>query len=183
MSKLGTNGVRMPINEATVSNYWATYTGAIDAALSKGKVVLCYWSKSSGAIPADINAFWKMWKTVVDKYENNPNCYFEIFNEPSGYNKTDLCNLYDNWLKNNSSVPKARVILDGSGLAMNVPDVGSDSRFNGCFLAVHEYSFFGSSSSTKESDWENQRICRKLRGSYHLYRVGRTNEPRFKKRD
>ena len=156
MSKLGTNGVRMPINEATVSNYWATYTGAIDAALSKGKVVLCYWSKSSGAKPADINAFWKMWKTVSEKYANNPNCYFEIFNEPSGYNKTDLCNLYDNWLKNNSSVPKARVILDGSGLAMNVPDVGSDSRFNGCFLAVHEYSFFGSSSSTKESDWENQ---------------------------
>ena len=156
MSKLGTNGVRMPINEATVSNYWATYTGAIDAALSKGKVVLCYWSKSSGAKPADINAFWKMWKTVSEKYANNPNCYFEIFNEPSGYNKTDLCNLYGNWLKKNSSVPKNRVILDGSGLAMNVPDVGSDSRFNGCFLAVHEYSFFGSSSSTKESDWENQ---------------------------
>jgi hypothetical protein len=156
MSKLGSNGVRMPINEATVSNYWSTYTGAIDAAISKGKVVLCYWGKSSGANPVDMNAFWNMWKTVVDKYTNNANCYFEIFNEPSGYNKTDLCNLYDNWLKKYPSVPKNRVILDGSGLAMNVPDVGADSRFNGCFLAVHEYSFFGSSSSTKESDWENQ---------------------------
>ena len=156
MSKLGSNGVRMPINEATVSNYWSTYTGAIDAALSKGKVVLCYWGKSSGANPVDMNAFWNMWKTVVDKYTNNANCYFEIFNEPSGYNKTDLCNLYDNWLKKYPSVPKNRVILDGSGLAMNVPDVGSDSRFNGCFLAVHEYSFFGSSSSVAESDWANQ---------------------------
>jgi hypothetical protein len=97
-----------------------------------------------------------MWKTVVDKYGNNGNCYFEIFNEPSCYNKTDLCNLYDSWLKKYPGVPKKRVILDGSGLAMNVPDVGSDSRFDSCFLAVHEYSFFGSSSSVAESDWANQ---------------------------
>src|SRR5690349_5160823 len=32
----GANTVRMPINEPTVSNYWGTYTGAIDTALSKG---------------------------------------------------------------------------------------------------------------------------------------------------
>ena len=156
ISKLGTNSVRMPINEATVSSYWSTYTGAIDVALSKGKVLLCYWDNSSGALPVDINAFWDMWKTVVNKYGNNSNCYFEIFNEPSCYNKTDLCNLYDSWLKKYPSVPKKRVILDGSGLAMNVPDVGSDSRFDSCFLAVHEYSFFGSSSSVAESDWANQ---------------------------
>ena len=37
---LGSNSVRMPINEPTVSNYWNTYTGAIDKALSKGKVIL-----------------------------------------------------------------------------------------------------------------------------------------------
>ena len=35
VAQLGTNGVRMPINEATVSKYWSTYTGAIDMALSK----------------------------------------------------------------------------------------------------------------------------------------------------
>lgn len=156
ISKLGANSVRMPINEATVSSYWSTYTGAIDVALSKGRVLLCYWDKSSGALPVDMNAFWDMWKTVVNKYGNNGNCFFEIFNEPSCYNKTDLCNLYDGWLKKYPSVPKKRVILDGSGLAMNVPDVGSDSRFDSCFLAVHEYSFFGSSSSVAESDWANQ---------------------------
>lgn len=152
----GSNSVRLPINEATVSTYWGTYTGAIDVALTKGKVILCYWSEYSGAIPKDINAFWAMWQTVVDKYGDNPNMYFEVFNEPSGYNKTDLCNLYNSWLEKYPSFPQNRVILDGSGLAMNVPDVGSDSRFDNCLLAVHEYSFFGSTSSVNESDWENQ---------------------------
>ena len=30
VSKLGANSVRLPINEATVSTYWGTYTGVID---------------------------------------------------------------------------------------------------------------------------------------------------------
>src|SRR5262245_59472089 len=34
----GANTVRLPINEPTVSTYWGTYTGAIDTALTKGKV-------------------------------------------------------------------------------------------------------------------------------------------------
>ncbi|MBK8808163.1 MAG: hypothetical protein IPO21_16670, partial [Bacteroidales bacterium] len=58
----GSNSVRLPINEATVSTYWNTYTGAIDMALAKGKVIICYWSESSGALPRDINAFWAMWQ-------------------------------------------------------------------------------------------------------------------------
>src|SRR3954451_17635267 len=36
----GANTVRLPINEPTVSGYWSTYTGAIDAALSRGRVIL-----------------------------------------------------------------------------------------------------------------------------------------------
>ena len=58
VSKLGANAVRMPINEATVSTYWATYTGAIDAVLSKGMVVLGYWDSGKSNKPADMNAFW-----------------------------------------------------------------------------------------------------------------------------
>lgn len=153
VTKLGSNSVRMPINEATVSSYWNTYTGAIDVALTKGKVILCFWSSSSGAKPSDITAFWAMWKKVVDKYGSNPNCYFEVFNEPSGYSKTDLLNLYDTWLKNYPTVPQGHIILDGSGLAMNVPDVGADARFNKCLLAVHDYSFFA--SYTTEQQWRN----------------------------
>jgi hypothetical protein len=155
VSKLGANAVRMPINEATVSKFWSTYTGAIDAVLAKGKVVLCYWDSAKSNKPPDMNAWWNMWKTVTDKYGGNDNAYFEVFNEPNMYSKTDLNNLYNDWLTRFSTVPKGRVILDGTGNAQNVPDIGGDSRLKDCLLAVHDYSFFGSESMTKESDWSN----------------------------
>ena len=44
-----------------------------------------------------MNAFWNMWKTVVDKYGSNDNAYFEIFNEPNMYSKSDLVTLYTSW--------------------------------------------------------------------------------------
>jgi hypothetical protein len=156
MSKLGANAVRMPINEATVSTFWSTYTGAIDAVLGKGAVVLCYWDSAKSNKPPDMNAFWSMWKTVVDKYGSNDNAYFEIFNEPNMYSKTDLVTLYTTWLTQFSTVPKGRVILDGTGNAQNVPDVGSASSLDGCLLAVHDYSFFGSDTWTTESQWVSQ---------------------------
>ncbi|MBC7390544.1 MAG: carbohydrate-binding protein [Opitutaceae bacterium] len=153
VSKLGSNSVRLPINEATVSTYWNTYTGAIDMALTKGKVILCYWDRFSGANPLDMNAFYAMWKKVVDKYGSNPNCYFEVYNEPSGFTKANLLSMYATWLSNNPNIPHNRIILDGSGLAMNVPDVGSDPRFSKCLLAVHDYSFFA--GYTTEQEWRN----------------------------
>ncbi len=156
MSKLGANAVRMPINEATVSGYWSTYTGAIDAVLAKGSVVLCYWDSAKTNKPADMNAFWNMWKTVVDKYGGNDNAYFEVFNEPNIYSAADLIALYSSWLSQFPAVPKSRVILDGTGDAQNVPNVGSAAALNGCLLAVHDYSFFGSDSWTSESQWASQ---------------------------
>jgi hypothetical protein len=163
ISKLGANAVRIPINEATVSQYWGTYTGAIDAVLAKGMVVFCYWDSAKTNKP-EMNAFWNMWKTVVDKYGGNDKAYFEIFNEPNMYSKTELGNLYNDWLTRFSTVPKGRVILDGTGNAQNVPDVGSDSRLAGCLLAVHDYSFFGSESMTSESQWADH-----IKGSVGSY--------------
>jgi hypothetical protein len=156
VSKLGANAVRMPINEATVSGYWDTYTGAIDAVLSKGSVVLCYWDSAKSNKPADMNAFWSMWKAVVDKYGDNGNAYFEIFNEPNMYSQSDLVSLYNSWLTQFSTVPRGRVILDGTGDAQNVPNIGSVSSLDGCLLAVHEYSFFGSDTWTNDSQWVAQ---------------------------
>jgi hypothetical protein len=155
-SKLGANAVRMPINEATVSSYWSTYTGAIDAVLSKGMVVLCYWDSAKSNKPSDMNAFWNMWKTVVTKYGGNDNAYFEIFNEPNMYSKADLVSLYSSWLTQFSTVPKNRVILDGTGNAQNVSDIGSATALDGCLLGVHDYSFFGSDTWTSESQWISQ---------------------------
>jgi hypothetical protein len=63
-----------------------------------------------------------------------------------------------------STIPKGRVILDGTGNAQNVPDVGGDSRLDGCLLAVHDYSFFGSESMTSESQWADH-----LKGSVGSY--------------
>ena len=156
VSKLGANAVRMPINEATVSGYWATYTGAIDAVLSKGSVVLCYWDSAKTNKPADMNAFWNMWKTVVDKYGGDGNAYFEIFNEPNMYSTTDLVSLYTSWLAQFPTVPRSRVILDGTGDAQNVPNIGAASALDGCLLGVHDYSFFGSDTWTSESQWTSQ---------------------------
>ncbi|MES1173413.1 MAG: cellulase family glycosylhydrolase [Myxococcales bacterium] len=153
VSKLGANAVRMPINEATVSGYWSTYTGAIDGVLSQGSVVLCYWDSAKTNKPPDMNAFWNMWKTVVAKYGANENAYFEIFNEPNMYSTNDLIALYSSWLTQFPTVPKSRVILDGTGNAQNVPNIGSATALNGCLLAVHDYSFFGSDTWTSESQW------------------------------
>ncbi|HVT08951.1 MAG TPA: cellulase family glycosylhydrolase, partial [Polyangia bacterium] len=155
-SKLGANAVRMPINEATVSGYWKTYTGAIEGVLSKGSVVLCYWDSDKTNKPADMNAFWNMWKTVVDKYGANANVYFEVFNEPNMYSTADLISLYTSWLAQFPTVPKNRVILDGTGDAQNVPNVGSATALADCLLAVHDYSFFGSDTWTSESQWVSQ---------------------------
>src|SRR4051794_13068429 len=82
-SKLGANAVRMPINEPTVTSYWSKYTGAIDAVVSGGIVVLCYWDSAKSNKPADMNAFWNMWKTVVEKYGATPTASFEVFNKPT----------------------------------------------------------------------------------------------------
>jgi hypothetical protein len=150
-SLTGANTVRMPINEATVSSFWGTYTGAIDMALSKGKVILCYWAVGSGK-PANMTNFNNMWTTVINKYSSNSNCYFEPINEPYGYNVTDLRNFYNDWCNRFSSVPKSRIILDGSGYAQKPVDIGGDSRLSSCLLGYHEYLFFNSSLSS-ESAW------------------------------
>jgi hypothetical protein len=150
----GANTVRMPINEPTVANYWGTYTGAIDKALTKGKVILAYWAYSGGK-PSNTTNFYNMWNTVVSKYGGNPNAYFEIINEPYGLNGTDLDNLYNTWLTKYSSVPRGRVILDGGGDAQNISGVGSDSRLNNTLLGVHDYSFFVNPPYNSEASWAN----------------------------
>jgi hypothetical protein len=148
----GANTVRMPINEPTVATYWSTYTGAIDTALTKGKVILAYWAYTGGK-PPNTNSFNQMWDTVVAKYGANPNAYFEVINEPYGYGTGDLDNFYNSWLTRYSNIPRSRVILDGAGDAQNVPAVGNDSRLNGTMLAVHDYSFFA--GYVDETQWAN----------------------------
>ena len=148
----GANTIRMPINEPTVAGYWDTYTGAIDTALAKGKVILAYWAYSGGK-PTSTNAFYQMWDKVVAKYGSNPNAYFEVINEPYGYTAANLDNTYDDWLNRYGTVPRGRVILDGTGDAQNVAAVGDDHRLDNTLLAVHDYSFFAGYED--ETEWAN----------------------------
>jgi hypothetical protein len=148
----GADTVRMPINEPTVAGYWPTYTGAIDTALSKGKVILAYWAYANGK-PATTAGFQQMWDTVVAAYGSNPNAYFEVINEPYAYGTADLDNLYSDWLARYPGVPRGRVVLDGAGYAQNVAAVGGDSRLDGTLLAVHDYSFFAGFED--ETEWAN----------------------------
>ena len=151
-SLTGGDTVRMPINEATVSSYWSTYTGAIDMALARGKVILCYWAAKGGR-PADLTAFKKMWTAVVGAYAGNGGVYFEPINEPYGYSPGDLNDFYNDWIAAFPSVPRDRVILDGSEYAQVPMTVGADRRLRGCLLGYHEYAFFD--SFTSESAWQS----------------------------
>lgn len=151
---LGTNSVRIPINEPTASKFWSTYTGIIDVGLSKGRVAIGYWGPAQPSGPKNMNDWWKMWETVVKKYGDHPNAYFEIFNEPHMYSKDELRNLYAEWLKRFPDVPRDHILLDGSGLAWNIPDIADDPRFEGCLFAVHEYTFWNMSITT-EQGWKN----------------------------
>ncbi|MBR2210867.1 MAG: carbohydrate-binding protein [Fibrobacter sp.] len=150
----GTNSVRIPVNEPTVSKFWGTYTGVIDMALSKGRVVMGYWGPAQPAGPKNMNDWWSMWAKVVEKYGDHPNAYFEVFNEPHMYSKTELRDLYAEWLGKFPNVPRDHILLDGSGLAWNVPDVADDPRFEGCLFAVHEYTFWNMSITT-EQGWKD----------------------------
>ncbi len=150
----GTNSVRIPVNEPTVLTFWDTYTGVIDMGLSKGRVVMGYWGPAQPSGPKNMDDWWKMWARIVEKYGDHPNAYFEIFNEPHMYSKDELRNLYATWLEKFPNVPRDHILLDGSGLAWNVPDIADDPRFEGCLFAVHEYTFWNMSITT-EQGWKN----------------------------
>jgi endoglucanase len=158
LATTGANTVRLPINPTTATGAtWASYTGAIDKALSKGlKVILCCWegNSSRNGIVDNTSQFYTMWQTVVGVYGGNANVYFEVFNEPHGYSQADLGSLYATWLATFPNVPRGRVLLDGTGYAQNITGIGADSRFSSCLLSIHLYDFFYGSPPTTAASWE-----------------------------
>ena len=153
----GANTVRLPVNPATVlQSWWPRYAAVISKASAKGmKVILAYWegaSSKDGKVD-DSTAYWLMWSTVVGKYVNNGNVYFEAFNEPHGYSLANLKYLYATWLARYPQVARRRVVLDGAGYATDVNGIGADSRFDGCLLSFHFYTWFNSNYKTT-ADWE-----------------------------
>jgi len=158
ITNTGANTIRIPINYVTASSaWWNSYTGVIDAALGKGlNVIIGFWEASSsgdGMIDNDAQ-FWAMWKIVLAKYGCNANVYFEIYNEPHGYSLADWSTVCAKWLNTYPTIPHAHVLIDGTGYADDITGVGADSRFSGCLLSVHDYTFFNSGSLTTAAAWE-----------------------------
>jgi hypothetical protein len=154
-ANLGANTVRLPINVATVSqSWWASYRGAIDAALADGmKVILSYWSESSsvGTI-SDMSGWNAMWNTVVSDYGSNSNVYFEPMNEPHGYSLSQWVSICSAWLAAHPNVPHSRVIISGTGYNDNVTGVGAAPALSGTLLSLHIYASWDP-SYTQESQW------------------------------
>lgn len=156
----GANTVRLPVNYSTVSQtWWNSYTGVIDKALSKGmNVILGYWeakSSEDGKID-NTTEFWSMWQTIVTKYGSNAHVYFEIFNEPHGYSLADWTTICAQWLSNYPSVPQGRILISGTSYSQDITGVGADSRFSGCLLSIHDYTFFSNGTLTTALQWENR---------------------------
>lgn len=152
----GANTVRLPVNPSTVlQTWWPRYSSVIKKASSKGmKVILAYWEGNSsrdGKVD-NTTAFWEMWTTIMAHFSNNANIYFEVFNEPHGYSATELKTLYAEWLGKFPTLAKRRIILDGVGYATDVNSIGADSRFDGCLLSFHFYTWFGGQQTS--ADWE-----------------------------
>jgi hypothetical protein len=157
-TNLNANTVRLPINPYTVNgSFWASYTGAIDAATANGfRVILSYWegvAHKDGRVD-DTNAYWSMWQTVITKYAGNSNVLFEPMNEPFGYSAADWANVAAQWLSTYPSVPKSQVFVSGSGYNDNVTGVCADSRLAGTFLSLHHYGFWNT-SQTSYAWWVN----------------------------
>jgi hypothetical protein len=153
----GANTVRLPINPPTVlQDYWPRYAAIISkAAAMDMKVVLAYWegnSSKDGKIDI-ITGYNSMWDRVVAKYKGNQNVYFEVMNEPHGYSENELKTVYGEWLDRYADVPKHRILLDGTGYATGVNEIGADARFNGCLLSFHYYTWFTGGYETT-ADWE-----------------------------
>ena len=142
---------------------------------------MAYWGPAQPAPPKDMNDWWKMWATLVEKYGKHPNAYFEIFNEPHMYSKEELREIYATWLEKFPDVPRDHILLDGS--CLECPRHCRRPAFRGlpfCRARIH----------LLEHEHHDRRwLERKLQGEsgqvyrpYGLYGMGWRDEPRRKER-
>ena len=159
---LGSNTIRFGINpQTTASSWWGSLTAAYDAASAMGmNVMIAPWPPTGGRI-SDMNAFYRMWDTVIAKYGSNSRFYFDIVNEPWGYSATELTNLAAAFLQRYSNIPRGRIVVPGLWSDIDLCAVGADSRLNGTLLSIHMYTLGGETHPT-EAEWINSfkaRLC------------------------
>jgi endoglucanase len=159
-TKLGANTIRFGINYATVTDtsYWPKYKSIINFATENGfKIIIAYWeAESSKDGKVDNQAeFDAMWNIAVNDFKDNKNVYFEIFNEPHGYNLKDWKNFAAVWISKQIGKfhKKERILVGGSGYSENVAEVAIDKRFNGCLFSQHIYPWW--SKFKTQAEWES----------------------------
>lgn len=145
---LHANTVRLPVNPYSVgTSWWTSYKAAIDTATSMGfKVILSYWegtgTQADGRID-DVARWNAMWNTLIADYAANSRVYFEPMNEPHGYTSADWKNIVATWLTDHAIVPRDRVFVSGRGYNDHVDNLCTDPRFDGTYLSLHHYGFWG----------------------------------------
>lgn len=155
-TELGANTVRLPINPWSVgTDWWESYTGAIDAATDLGmKVILSYWEADDakdGRVD-DMAAFHQMWTTVAQEYGRNRFVYAEPMNEPFGYSLEEWVDLTSQFLADHRrEIPRSRVVISGTGYNDDVTGVGAAPELRGTLLSLHFYGFWA--DHTTEAEW------------------------------
>lgn len=149
--EMGFNTIRLPVNPHSVGNaWWNSYTGAIDAILDlEMNVLLSYWEggpPNNDGVVDNLPAWWSMWETIVDRYEDKPGFHFGPMNEPHGYSSSAWANLAASWLAAFPDLPRDRVFVSGHGYSENLSVVCNDARLNGTYLALHNYAFWNTFS-------------------------------------
>ena len=144
--QIGATTVRLPINPQSVnSDWWARYKGTVDSALAHGmKVILSYWEANKDGYVDDATAWNTMWDTVTADYGSNAAVYFEPMNEPFGYSLSAWVSLCSTWLARHSTIPRARIVISGTGYNDNVTGVGAATALSGTVLSLHFYGFWNS---------------------------------------
>jgi hypothetical protein len=94
-------------------------------------------------------AFDEMWDQVISQYAGESRVYFEIMNEPWGYDPWTWTDLAVQWLHCYPQVPRSRVIVSAAyrrtagcmGMQNDLGEVGTDPRLNGTLLSLHYYTY------------------------------------------
>ena len=153
----GGNTIRFGVNPQTVADpdWWGRYQRLIAKCQGKGLlIILCCWdSNMSNDGKIDNYDQWKtMWQTLDAAYAWDGTVFFEPFNEPYGYSRTQWLNIAQDF-RNFTTKPENRILIGGTGYSENVSAIGGDSRIGNCWLSLHIYSWWG--SFTSESLWKS----------------------------
>lgn len=164
------NMIRFPINQATANNP-ASLTqlkGYIDQIPGHWAIICMFDTLQSGqtghgdGLPNSLSGLGTAWANINAVFSGYPNVYYEIFNEPFGYSKSNPSK-YVSDMKTiiaDGGLPTGRCILDGMGYADNVNLVVSGGWTG--YLAYHFYPNW--SSTHTQSAYSN--LAQAALGSY-----------------